>query len=264
MSDVFQKSKTEGNARLVLLALADCANPEGICYPSIKTVASMANISEETARKYLHAFEKIGLVRSEERYTPFGRRTSNNYHLNLEKIGDDVLGKEALYAVVHKSRHRSKDVFDESVDGMNQSIGQPLEPVHTYHPMNGVQPSYMNHQKEPKIEPSSDSAIATSESSGIEFNEDLFDSAMVAESPSAPAPPVRRVARKPRSVDDAFITALKKINPDKDIDLELKKARTWLVDHPERKLSRPFFISWINRAKPIDPDSQYKCDDFKL
>lgn len=268
MSDVFQKSKTEGNARLVLLALADCANPEGVCYPSIKTIASMANISEETARKYLHALEKIELIRSEERFTPFGRRTSNNYHINLDKIGDDYLDKESIYSVVHKSRHRSKDVFPTkegaSVDGMNQFIGQSYEPVHTYHPMNGVQPSNMNHHKEPSIEPSSDSAAATSEGIGFECNEDLFPTAMVAESPSAPAPLTKRVPRKPRLVDDAFIAALKKLNPDKDVDTELKKARTWLVGHPERKLTRPFFISWINRAKPINPDDQYKCDDFKL
>ena len=246
MSDVFQKSKTEGNARLVLLALADCANQEGICYPSLKTIAAMANISEETTRKYLHAFEKIDLIRSEERFTSFGRRTSNNYHINLDKIGDDFLDKEALYSVVHKSRHRTKDIFPNKtkveVDGMNQSIGQSYEPVHTYHPMNGSIPSYMNHQKEPSIEPSSDFATAPSESSA-ECTQDLLIPDDVAGSPAAPSP--RK--RKPKGVDEQFIAKLKTLNPTMDIDAELRKIDTWLLGHPERRKTRPFVANWINR-----------------
>jgi hypothetical protein len=231
MSDVFENSKTEGNARLVLLCLADCANDEGVCWPSIKTLSRKANISEETTRKFLHVFEKIGLVESEERFNPLGRRTSNTYKINLEKIGDDKLTKDVIYLAIPKSKQRTGD-------GMNQFIPQPPNPVHTYHPLNQFIPSIMNHQKEPKKEPSSDSAIAPSNSS-IE-NEELF-TMKVAESPSAPKP------RKAKPVDDQFIAELKTLNPEINIDAELRKMDTWLLAHPERKKTRPFVTGWINR-----------------
>ena len=158
MSEVFERSKTQGNARLVLLSLADTCSDEGVCFPSIKTIAKKANISEETTRKFLHAFEKIGLVESEERFSPVGRRTSNTYKLNLNKVGDDELTKDVIYLAIPKSKHRTSD-------GMNQFIPSPPNPVHTTHPMNQFIPSIMNHHKEPKIEPSRESSAVASHSS---------------------------------------------------------------------------------------------------
>jgi len=158
MSEVFERSKTQGNARLVLLSLADTCSDEGVCFPSIKTIAKKANISEETTRKFLHAFEKIGLVEAEERFSPVGRRTSNTYKLNLSKVGDDELTKDVIYLAIPKSKHRTSD-------GMNQFTPSPSNPVHTTHPMNQFIPSIMNHHKEPKIEPSMESSAVASHSS---------------------------------------------------------------------------------------------------
>jgi DNA-binding transcriptional regulator YhcF (GntR family) len=163
MSEVFERSKTQGNARLVLLSLADTCSDEGVCFPSIKTIAKKANISEETTRKFLHAFEKIGLVEAEERFSPVGRRTSNTYKLNLNKVGDDELTKDVIYLAIPKSKHRTSD-------GMNQFTPSPSNPVHTTRPMNQFIPSIMNHHKEPKIEPSRESSAVASHSS-VELNQ---------------------------------------------------------------------------------------------
>lgn len=147
MHNVFEKSLTTGNARLVLLALADACSDEGVCFPSIKTIARKANVSEETTRKFLHAFEKIGLVESEERFAENGRRTSNTYTLVVDKIGEDNITKSVVYSAIPKSKHRKGD-------GMNQFIPTPSELVQTIPPMNQFIPSYMNHHKEPSKEPS--------------------------------------------------------------------------------------------------------------
>lgn len=163
MSEVFERSKTQGNARLVLLSLADTCSDEGVCFPSIKTIAKKANISEETTRKFLHAFEKIGLVEAEERFSPVGRRTSNTYKLNLNKVGDDELTKDVIYLAIPKSKHRTSD-------GMNQFTPSPSNPVHTTRPLNQFIPSIMNHHKEPKIEPSRESSAMASHSS-VELNQ---------------------------------------------------------------------------------------------
>jgi hypothetical protein len=72
--------------------------------------------------------------------------------------------------------------------------------------------------------------------------------------PHCAAPPRTRKARKPKLVDDNFITELKRLNPNKDIDGEAQKARTWVIAHPPRTFSRAFLASWINRAEPAKPE----------
>lgn len=227
MSEVFERSKTQGNARLVLLSLADTCSDEGVCFPSIKTIAKKANISEETTRKFLHAFEKIGLVEAEERFSPVGRRTSNTYKLNLNKVGDDELTKDVIYLAIPKSKHRTSD-------GMNQFTPSPSNPVHTTRPMNQFIPSIMNHHKEPKIEPSSDSATAPSNSNE---STDLFQTEI--------KPPQKR---KPKLVTDKFVAELQTLNPDKDVEAELQKARTWVLANPPRQLTQKFFAAWVIRS----------------
>ena len=54
--------------------------------------------------------------------------------------------------------------------------------------------------------------------------------------------------RKPKLVDDAFITELKRLNPDKDVDKEVQMARTWILAKPERQFSQQFLAGWINRS----------------
>jgi DNA-binding transcriptional regulator YhcF (GntR family) len=244
MSEVFERSKTQGNARLVLLSLADTCSDEGVCFPSIKTIAKKANISEETTRKFLHAFEKIGLVEAEERFSPVGRRTSNTYKLNLNKVGDDELTKDVIYLAIPKSKHRTSDGMNQftpspsnpvhTTSPLNQFIPSPSNPVHTTSPLNQFIPSIMNHHKEPKIEPSSDSATAPSNSNE---STDLF--------PTENKPPQKR---KPKLVTDKFITELQALNPDKEVEAEAQKARTWILANPPRQFTQKFLAGWINRS----------------
>jgi len=55
--------------------------------------------------------------------------------------------------------------------------------------------------------------------------------------------------RKPKLVDDAFITELKRLNPDKDVDKEVQMARTWILAKPNRQFTQQFLSGWINRSK---------------
>jgi len=65
--------------------------------------------------------------------------------------------------------------------------------------------------------------------------------------------------RKPKLVDDSFISELKKLNPTKDVDAQVIAAKNWLLAHPPRQFTKQFFSSWINRTKPtIDPEGSWK------
>jgi len=77
--------------------------------------------------------------------------------------------------------------------------------------------------------------------------------------PIIPLLDVKKKSRKPKLVDDSFIAELKKLNPTKDVDAQVIAAKNWLLAHPPRQFTQPFFSSWINRTKStIDPEESWK------
>ena len=252
ITKVFKNSKTDGNALLILLSLADWCDQDFSCFPSIKRIAEKARVSEPTAKRYMRAFMKMGLITKEAREDKSGRQTSNRYYLNVEMIGADEVTKEILDSVTYDSQRQDWEGVRRvsGLEGVNGLTGGGSKSIYREEGVSGVTRAIMNHQKEPKKEPSSDSAIAPSNSS-IE-NEELF-TMKVAESPSAPKP------RKAKPVDDSFIAELKKLNPTKDVDAQVIAAKNWLLAHPPRQFTKSFFSSWINRTKAtIDPEGSWK------
>ena len=62
------------------------------------------------------------------------------------------------------------------------------------------------------------------------------------------APPRTRKSREPKPVDEKFIAELQRLNPDKDVEAEAQKAKTWILAHPPRKFTITFFCNWVNRS----------------
>ncbi len=65
-------------------------------------------------------------------------------------------------------------------------------------------------------------------------------------------------------VDAEYVAELQS-NPafsGKDVAHELNKAKAWISAHPGRKLSRKFFLGWVDRARP-DADL-YDWDGEKI
>jgi hypothetical protein len=54
--------------------------------------------------------------------------------------------------------------------------------------------------------------------------------------------------RKPKLADDAFINELIRLNPDKDVEREVQKAKTWILAKPNRQFTQQFLSGWINRS----------------
>lgn len=60
MSRVWDKSAQKGSALILLLALADFSNDEGICWPSVETLAHKARITSRQAQNLIGALEASG------------------------------------------------------------------------------------------------------------------------------------------------------------------------------------------------------------
>lgn len=65
----------------VYIYLADRANKDGICWPSIPTISKDLRLSESTTRRALHDLRKAGLIRMEQRYRENGGNSCLSFYL---------------------------------------------------------------------------------------------------------------------------------------------------------------------------------------
>ncbi|PNB73793.1 helix-turn-helix domain-containing protein [Pseudomonas sp. GW456-E7] len=77
-------------SKLILMALADAADDEGLCWPGIKTLAAKCSVSGRTVQRTVKTFVAQGLLLVEERRRPDGRQTSNSYLLALQRYPDNM------------------------------------------------------------------------------------------------------------------------------------------------------------------------------
>ena len=75
--------------KLVLMALADAADDQGVCWPSVATVAVKVGVSTRTVRRVMHALISRELLTAEQRYRSDGSCSSNWYRLLLDG-GDNL------------------------------------------------------------------------------------------------------------------------------------------------------------------------------
>lgn len=65
----------------VYIYLADRANSESTCWPSIPTISKDLKLSESTTRRALGDLRKAGLVKTEQRYRENGGNSSLLFQL---------------------------------------------------------------------------------------------------------------------------------------------------------------------------------------
>jgi len=133
-----------GSEALVLLALADQANDEGLCWPAQEKLAPKARQSVSTLRRSLRSLEKMGLLTTITRSSTRGRR-SNLYLLHIGAKPDLSmrsakavnLGEDAAQAcqMLEEAEEASGAVFVANkatgqIDRLPQSVqGDRLPPV---------------------------------------------------------------------------------------------------------------------------------------
>ena len=66
----------------VYIYLADRANKDGICWPSIPTISRDLKLSESTTRRGLDDLRKASLIQTEQRYRENGGNSSLLYKLD--------------------------------------------------------------------------------------------------------------------------------------------------------------------------------------
>lgn len=83
MSKVWEDAPYEGGTLLVLLALADWANDEGVSWPGVETLAGKARLGERQTRTILRSLESDGVLTTR---IGGGRAKQNVYQINTANI----------------------------------------------------------------------------------------------------------------------------------------------------------------------------------
>lgn len=66
MTAVWERTDLSSTHKLVLLALADWANDEGLCWPSINRLAVKSGLTSRSVQKSIRALEETGFIKREE------------------------------------------------------------------------------------------------------------------------------------------------------------------------------------------------------
>lgn len=149
MSVVWQTACPSHTAKLVLLALADNANDEGHCWPSISTIAQKTNLTRQAVMDQIALLS--GSDRAKQRHGKISESHNGQCFLNVLETGKGLGNKYQLLV---------KPVYQSSPLTSQPALPVVVKPVdyHQSSPLTGpVKPVDPNHQQpsvEPSVEPS--------------------------------------------------------------------------------------------------------------
>ena len=97
MSKVFKDENLDSNKKLIMLSLADNANDEGYCYPSLNTIVSKTSLSKKTVIKHIKELQEKNLLLSQKRSRKNGGRYSSIYiiypQISIPLLDEELLDK---------------------------------------------------------------------------------------------------------------------------------------------------------------------------
>lgn len=231
-SAVWKRRGLDPMTKLVLLKLADNANDEGECWPSIRRIVNETGLAKATVCNKLRDLEAAGLIERQRRETDTARTVTTLYWLNVAEISK---------------------TSDDDVSATR--TGPPAGPL-TSPPRGhiGVHHTDPNHNiRTIKIEPSLNPLSATSlVGAGI-----LLDSELALDLPDYPteiynAYP-RKVGRKAALA--AIERAMRRIDPGELLDAVKHFARAVLAARIEERFI-PHPATWFNQDRWTDPMPQ--------
>ena len=133
MADVLENYDGDPTRKLIYLILANHANDQGICWPSIDTVAQQANVSRSQAFRHIAALrneEKIEVQRRKEQSSIFKLLTSvNRMGATFEsRMGDTQNRKEIKQSTSKEERSTNlvqlNPLFDEFWKRYPRKVGK--------------------------------------------------------------------------------------------------------------------------------------------
>jgi len=80
------RQQLSGPEKLVLMALADHADEDGICWPGNAHIARKCNLSQRSVQRHVKNLIDNGYMTAHRRFRDTGGQTSNRYALNVDGV----------------------------------------------------------------------------------------------------------------------------------------------------------------------------------
>lgn len=123
VEDALRAPIRAASAKVLLIALAERANDEGECWPSIRALIAATGMSESQILRRQKLLAAAGWIAVSRRFAEDGRQRSNGYLLNVEKMkGEGVIHEGGRVSHMEGGRVSSDDT------PKNPQKEPPLEP----------------------------------------------------------------------------------------------------------------------------------------
>ena len=139
------ETNQSGNDLLVLLALCDFSNDEGVSFPSLKTLSSKAKVSKTTLSYILRAYEDIGVITRERRTRDNKSDTSTLYKINHLDIDANAYQKAYQKARNYISKNDESPQCEHPTKDKIVNTGSEIVNTLTAN-CEHLEPSSINHQ----------------------------------------------------------------------------------------------------------------------
>ena len=166
------ETNQSGNDLLVLLALCDFSNDEGVSFPSLKTLSSKAKVSKTTLSYILRAYEDIGVITRERRTRDNKSDTSTLYKINHLNIDANAYQKAYQKARNYISKNDESPQCEHPTKDKIVNTGSEFVNTLTAN-CEHLEPSSINHQvinQEERRENNSNLTNAKKETAPLSFS----------------------------------------------------------------------------------------------
>ena len=166
------ETNQSGNDLLVLLALCDFSNDEGVSFPSLKTLSSKAKVSKTTLSYILRAYEDIGVIIRERRTRDNKSDTSTLYKINHLDIDANAYQKAYQKARNYISKNDESPQCEHPTKDKIVNTGSEIVNTLTAN-CEHLEPSSINHQvinQEERRENNSNLTNAKKETAPLSFS----------------------------------------------------------------------------------------------
>ncbi|CAG8998073.1 MAG: hypothetical protein CENE_00004 [Candidatus Celerinatantimonas neptuna] len=143
MTQVWDASTFKGNTKLVMLCLADFANDEGLCWPSIATIAKKCSVSSSTVKAQIRDLIRAGFLKVQQRLkrTDEGKVTNDS---NLYQIIVSALKQAVETGGEFQPGSKSNRGQNTTVPGADSGYKPSLDPSENNYINNPIVPSLLN------------------------------------------------------------------------------------------------------------------------
>lgn len=149
----FEQYVPQPGAKLVLLALANFANEQGLCWPSQATIAELTSQGVRTVRGHLATLEEMGLIARQARIREDGTYASDAYQLLMGDHGQNPPKAKSADGQKGKRRTARSSPAAKSAAGRNRRRQKTTEPA-----AKSAAPTPPTEEFEPPNEPGSGGA----------------------------------------------------------------------------------------------------------